>query len=103
MVPLEATRGRRRAHRRGLTEVRAATSKTPVATVKPRFRSFGRRRFAGGPILRAFGEGWGTTNLDTNRPVSHPLQRTHRTRISYCAVPAMAACAAFFKENRMRF
>jgi hypothetical protein len=42
-------------------------------------------------------------NLDTDRRVSHPLQRAQRTRISYCAAPAMAACAAFFKESRMRF
>jgi hypothetical protein len=24
-------------------------------------------------------------------------------RISYCAAPAMAACAAFYKESRMKF
>jgi hypothetical protein len=57
----------------------------------------------GCPILRAFCEGWDTTNLDTDCRVSHPLQRTQRTRISYYAAPAMAACAAFFKESRMRF
>jgi len=28
--------------------------------------------------LRAFCEGWDTTNLDTDRRVSHPLQRTQR-------------------------
>ena len=55
------------------------------------------------PILRAVCEGWDTTNLDTDGRVSHPLQRAQRTRISYCAAPAMAACAAFFKESRMRF
>ena len=33
---------------------------------------------AGCPILRAFCEGWDTTNLDTNRRLSHPLQRTQR-------------------------
>jgi hypothetical protein len=29
-------------------------------------------------VLRAFCEGWDTTNLDTDRRVSHPLQRTQR-------------------------
>jgi hypothetical protein len=33
---------------------------------------------AGCPILRVFCEGWDTTNLDTDRRVSHPLQRTQR-------------------------
>jgi hypothetical protein len=32
----------------------------------------------GCPILRVFCEGWDTTNLDTDRRVSHPLQRTQR-------------------------
>jgi hypothetical protein len=30
----------------------------------------------GCPILRAFCEGWVTTNLNTNRRVSDPVQRT---------------------------
>jgi hypothetical protein len=29
--------------------------------------------------------------------------RPERTRISYCAAPTIAACAAFLKENRMKF
>jgi hypothetical protein len=29
-------------------------------------------------VLRAFCEGWNTTNLDTDRRVSHPLQRAQR-------------------------
>jgi hypothetical protein len=29
--------------------------------------------------------------------------RPERTRISYCAAPANAACAAFRKESRMKF
>jgi hypothetical protein len=33
---------------------------------------------AGCPILRAFCEGWDTTNLATDRRLSHPLRRTQR-------------------------
>jgi hypothetical protein len=29
----------------------------------------------GWPILRVFCEGWDTTNLDTDRRLSHPLQK----------------------------
>jgi hypothetical protein len=36
------------------------------------------RQSAGCPILRAFCEGWDTTNLDIDRRLSHPLQRTQR-------------------------
>ena len=33
---------------------------------------------AGCPILRAFCEGWDTTNLDTDHRLSHPLPRAQR-------------------------
>ena len=35
----------------------------------------------------------------------YPTLRNKREgpRISYCAAPTMAACAAFYKESRMRF
>ena len=36
------------------------------------------QQIPGCPILRAVCEGWDTTNLDTDRRVSHPLQRTQR-------------------------
>jgi hypothetical protein len=38
-------------------------------------------------------------------PGCYPTQAKRRLDpgISYCAAPAMAACAAFFKESRMRF
>ena len=36
------------------------------------------QQIPGCPILRAFCEGWDTTNLDTDGRISHPLQRTQR-------------------------
>jgi hypothetical protein len=38
------------------------------------------QQLPGCPILRVFCEGWDTTNLDTDRRLSHPLQRAQRTR-----------------------
>jgi len=68
---------------------------------------------------------FGTAGSTTKRRVPHPLRsfakggirdgryrdswyptlRKEREgpRISYCAAPAMAACAAFYEESRMRF
>jgi hypothetical protein len=34
---------------------------------------------------------------------SHPLQRTRRIPDFLLAAPSMAACAAFYKESRMKF
>ena len=36
---------------------------------------------------------------------AYPTLRKQREgpRISYCAAPAMAACAAFYKESRIKF
>ena len=36
------------------------------------------QQISGCPILRAFCEGWDTTNLDNDRRLSHPLQRAQR-------------------------
>ena len=68
---------------------------------------------------------FGTAGSTTKRRVPHPLRCLQRVGyatvgieirgippfakkhegpwISYCAAPAMAACAAFFKEGRMKF
>ena len=54
-------------------------------------------------VLRAFREGWDTTNLDTDRSVSHPLQRTQRTPDSCHAALDKTARAPFYKERRMNF
>src|ERR1700689_3888536 len=61
------------------------------------------KKAAGCPILRAFCEGWDTTNLDTDRRVSHPLQRAQRTPDSCHAALDKTACAPFSKERRMKF
>jgi hypothetical protein len=57
----------------GVNEPHAAFLKRKPHTLPwlgPRSRKSG--------VLRAFGEGWDTTNLDTDLRVSHPLQRTQR-------------------------
>ena len=36
------------------------------------------QQIPGCPILRVFCEGWDTTNLDTDRRISHPLPRAQR-------------------------
>jgi hypothetical protein len=41
--------------------------------------------------------------IRTEAPTLPLSSRPERTRISYCAAPAVAACAAFLKESRMRF
>ncbi len=57
----------------------------------------------GCPILLVFCEGWDTTNLDTDRRVSHPLQSAQRTPDSCHAALDKTACAPFSKERRMKF
>ena len=56
----------------GITELHAAFLRKPHTRpwLGPRSRKSG--------VLRAFCEGWDITNLDTDRRVSHPLQRTQR-------------------------
>jgi hypothetical protein len=54
-------------------------------------------------VLRVLCEGRETTNLDTDRRVSHPLQRTQRTPDSCHAALDKTACAPFSKERRMKF
>src|ERR1700689_1385962 len=49
----------------------------------PAWKSCSLQRISGCPILRAFCEGWDSTNPRTDSRVSHPLPRTQRTRISY--------------------
>jgi hypothetical protein len=72
----------------------------------------------GGAVYRKSGsrtflcETWDTANLNLRRwpkiredgaVESHPRKKREGPRISYCAAPAMAACAALYKESRMRF
>jgi hypothetical protein len=61
------------------------------------------QQIPGCPILRAFCEGWDTTNLDTDRRVSHPLPRAQRTPDSCHAAPDKTVCAPFSKERRIQF
>ena len=55
------------------------------------------------PHPSRFCEGWDTTNLDTDRRVSHPLQRAQRTPDSCHAALDKTACAPFSKERRMKY
>jgi len=52
-----------------------------------------------------WGGGGGAGVLVRGKAPWYPTLRKKREepRISYCAAPAMAVCAAFFKESRMRF
>jgi hypothetical protein len=47
----------------------------------------------------------GATTSEVQQNDGCPTLRKKREgpRISYCAAPAMAACAAFYKESRMKF
>ena len=61
----------------GMTKGRAALrSEADAGSMNCRSLHFGPT--AGCPILRAVCEGWDTTNLDTDRRVSHPLQKPQR-------------------------
>jgi hypothetical protein len=69
----------------GVVELHAAFLRIVHRSSRPgdmkRGISFPRQRvqqIPGRPILRAFCEGWDTTNLDTDRRLSHPLPRTQR-------------------------
>ena len=46
--------------------------------------------------------GYATVGIEI-RGIPPFAKKREGPRISYCAAPAMAACAAFFKESRMRF
>jgi hypothetical protein len=67
------------------------------------FLSSAAQQIPGCPILRAFCEGWDTTNLDTDRRVSHPLPRAQRTPDSCHAALDKTACVPFSMERRMKF
>jgi hypothetical protein len=58
---------------------------------------------AGAPSFASFAKGG--IRDSRYRDSWYPTLRKKREgpRISYCAAPAMAACAAFYKESRMRF
>ena len=61
----------------------------------------------GCPILEpvCWVQGWDTTKVCIEIRCFPPLPEKRRQgpRISYCAAPATAACAAFYKESRMKF
>jgi hypothetical protein len=54
----------------------------------------------GAPSFALFCEGWDTTNLDTDRRVSHPLQRAQRMgHPPFVVLPAMQSTNGGFIEN----
>jgi hypothetical protein len=58
-----------------INELHAAFLKVVHRRCRPAGHETGVQPIPGCPILRAFCEGWDTTNLDTDGRVSHPLQK----------------------------
>jgi hypothetical protein len=61
-----------------INELHAAFLKVVHRRCRPAGHETGVQPIPGCPILRAFCEGWDTTNLDTDGRASHPLQKAQR-------------------------